>query len=174
MSSTITVSGATETIHGTFDAAVDYNALNYGETYTAWSALSDDNKKRTLAAAVRYLNSQTWSEDADTFEERDAIEAFATAQYELAVLIASDASVVAALDSSTNIQSASAGGASVSFFAPTSVRAGTATRLPPVLQRLIGEYLGSTSVTVIGGFGQAGDCESPFSECADYDVGKAY
>lgn len=174
MSETITVGSASETIHGTFSAADDYNSLNYGDAYDTWNALSDDNKKKTLAAAVRYLNAQTWADDYDTFAERDAVAAFATAQYELAVLIASDASVVQAIDQSSNISSVGAGGASVSYFAPQTVANGTATKLPPVVQRLVGQYLGTSGVTVFGGYGQEGDEDSPFSDCEDYERGEPY
>ena len=174
MSETVTIDTASETIHGTYAGAVGYVALMYGETYDAWTALTEAQRQRTLVAAVRYLNAQTWADDYDTFAKRDAVAAFATAEYELAVLIANDASVTAALDSSSNISSVGAGGASVSFFAPQTVAAGTATKLPPVVQRLVGQYLGSSGVSVYGGYGQEGDCESPFSDCKDYDRGEPY
>ncbi|RPH64980.1 MAG: hypothetical protein EHM89_00125 [Acidobacteria bacterium] len=176
MSEVITLTGgASETIHGTYAAAQTYIAMSYGSTYDAWTALAtDDLRKRTLAAAVRYLNSQVWNEDADTFAERDLIAAFATAQYELAVLILADASLTSSLSAGSNIRSVSAGGAGVEYFAPATLEAGTATKLPPIVQRLIGAYLGSAGVTVIGGYSQDGDCESPFSDCNDYDREEPY
>lgn len=181
MSETITLSTSeTETIHGTFTAAKAYIAMMFGETYDAWTALAavgsvtaDDRKKKTLAAAVRYLNAQTWADDYDTFAERDSVAAFAQAQYELAVMIASDASVLSALDAGSNIQSVSASGASVSFFAPTTPGRG-ATKLPVILQRLVGSYLSAGSTTVIGGYASTGDCESQFSDCNDTDREEPY
>lgn len=169
MSDTITVGTGSETIHGTYAGAVAYVDVMYGDAYDAWTALTADNRKKTLAAAVRYLNAQSWNEDADTFAERDAITAFATAQYELAVLIASDPSVTQSLTQGSNIASMSAGSASLTYFAPTTLEQGTATKLPVVVDRLVGEYLATSSATVIGGFGNEGDEDSPFSDCEDYE-----
>jgi hypothetical protein len=170
MSTTITVGTGSELIHGSFTAAVAYVDAMFGDAYDVWRALStDDKRKQTLAAAVRYLNAQAWNEDADTFAERDAIAVFAQAQYELAVIIANDASVLSAVDSGANIQSMGAGSAQIAFFAPTSVALGTATKLPTIVQRLVGSYLASAAVTGGGGYGQSGDCESPFSDCRDYN-----
>lgn len=182
MSELITITGgASELIHGTFAASKLYVDGMFGDAYDTWRALAasgsftaDDRKKQTLAAAVRYLNAQTWTAAADTFLERDAIPAFAQAQYELAVLIASDSSVLSAVDSGANIQSMGAGSAQISFFAPTSAALGTATKLPLVVHRLVGTYLAAAGVTVIGGYGVEGDDESPFSECNDYDRGEPY
>jgi hypothetical protein len=167
MSEDITLtSGATETVHGTYAAAVLHWAMGYGDRYDTITALSADNRKRCLATAVRHLNEQTWGEDADTFAERDAITEFATAQYELAALIADDPDVVSPADTSSNIASLSAGSAGIEFFNPED-----GDTLPPVLMRLVGEYLsgGSTGSSVIGGFGNTGACASPFSAEEDYD-----
>jgi hypothetical protein len=181
VSETITLSTSeTETIHGTFALAKAYIAMMFGDAYDTWRNLAavgavtaDDRKKQTLAAAVRYLNAQTWLDDYDTFAERDAVTAFATAQYELAVLIANDPSVVTALDSGSNIRAVSASGASVEYFAPTSP-GNRATKLPPVIQRLLGSYLSVSSTVVVAGFAATGDCESQFSDCADTDRDEPY
>ena len=169
MSEVITLtSGATETIHGTYAAAVSYWSMAYGSQYDTINALSADNRKRCLASAVRFLNAQSWTEDADTFAERDAITVFATAQYELAALIAEDPSVTQADDAgSSNIASLSAGSASISFFNPTE----TGSALPTIVQRLLGEYLvgDTSSLTIIGGLGNSGSDSNPFSDCEDYD-----
>jgi hypothetical protein len=166
--------GESETIHGTFAAAKAYIAMMYGDTYDAWTALStDDKKKRTLAAAVRYLNAQAWSDDYDTFAERDAVTAFATAQYELAAMIANDASVMSAIDAGSNIQSVSAGSASVSYFAPTSAGKG-ATKLPTIVHRLIGSYLAASSASSVTAYGATGNEDNPFNDDSDYDRGEPY
>lgn len=141
MSESVTVGGVSATIYGTYTAAVDYVSLAYGDTYTAWTALSADNRKRTLVAATRYLDAQTWSDDYDTFAERDSEEAFQLACYEMAVIIAADPSVVTQLDAGSNIQSVGAGGASVTYFAPTT----DTYVLPPVVHRLLASYLGGRS-----------------------------
>lgn len=175
MSSTITLdTGEEETIHGTYDAAKSYLGMMLGDPYTTWRAFDTDDQKRTLAMAVRYLNQQAWAEDADTFAERDAIAAFATAEYELAAILSADQSAMTALDAGSNIQSVSASGASVTYFAPTSAGRG-ATKLPPVLQRLIGSYLAASGGAVtVGGYAATGSSSSPFSECADDDRTEPY
>lgn len=146
MSEVITLTGGqSETIHGTYNGAIAHIAMSYGSQYDAWTALSADNRKRCLASAVRYLNAQNWSDDYDTFAERDAVGAFATAQYELAVVIANDPDVVTQLDTGSNIQSVGAGGASVTYFAPTT----GSYVLPPVVHRLVGSYLARSSSAVV-------------------------
>jgi hypothetical protein len=171
MSESISVTGVSTpvTIYGTFNAAKDYVAVMYGAAYAAWTALTDDQKKQTLIAALRYLEQQAW--DADTaadFATRDAIAAFPQAEYELAVLIADDASMTQNADASSNIRAVGAGSARVEFFNPTSVQSGTASVLPPIVMRLVGQYLAAATVGV-GASGQSGDCENPFSRCADFD-----
>ncbi len=155
MSDTVTIGTVTATIYGDFDDAEDYVSIAYGDTYAAWSALSDDNKAKTLVAATRYLDAQTWSDDYDTFAARDAVEAFQFACYEMAVLISADPSVITQLDTGSNIQSVGAGGASVTYFAPTT---GEFT-LPPVIHRLLASYLGgqsgATTYTALSSTGSA-------------------
>lgn len=173
MSSVITLStGQTETIHGTLTDAEDYILMQYGPTYTAWSALGPDDKMRTLAAAVRYFAQQVWQDDADTFAERDAIAVFEMAEYELAVMISADPSVIGLADQGNNIQSVSASGASVSYFNPTTQGAAT---FPPIVQRLIGSYLGAARTSgPVSPSGQAGSCVNPMSQCSDLDRGEPY
>lgn len=172
----VTVSaGITGTIYGTFAAAEAYVGASYGPTYTAWLALADGPQKQTLIAAARYIDRQVWIDDYDTFAERDALEAFQLASYELAVMIAADPTVASKADQGSNIARVYAGGAGVDFFNPTSTRFGTATKLPPILMDLIGEYLGSTSAsTIVTGPGSAGGDENPLSDCVDYDRGEPY
>lgn len=172
MSELITLtSGASETIHGTYAGSIAYVAMVSGAAADAWTALTADARKRTLGTAVRYLNAQTWIATANTFALRDAIVAFTTAQYELAILIAADPGVTSNVDSGSNISSVNAGGAGVTFFNPTSARAGTATRLPPLVQRLVGAYLAASAAisSIVGGFGQTGSDTGPMHDCVDYD-----
>lgn len=176
MSEDLVISGVTGTIQilGTFDDGTAYIQSMYGETYDTWLALdsADSNKlqKRTFAAANRFINQIEWNEDADTFEKRDAIQAFKDASYELAAMIAADPDVITLADQSNNIASLGAGGAFINYANPTSVRAGSAKLLPPILMRLIGQYLGAGDTTGIdGGSGQSGSCSSPMSDCCDLD-----
>lgn len=168
MSETVTLTGGQEAqIYGAFAAAGDYVATMFGDTYAAWVALTADQQKQTLIAATRYLDAQAWNEDADTFAERDAIAAFPQASYELAVMIADDASVIGAADSGTNIRAVGAGSARVEFFNPTSAARGTATVLPPLLMRLVGAYLAANGASASGGYASSG-CSAPaFGDCAE-------
>lgn len=173
MSEALTVTGSSTpvTIYGTFAAAKDYILSMFGATYDAWAALAtDDIKKRTLIAATRYLESMQWdATTAPDFATRDAIAAFPQATYELAVLIADDATLTQGADTGTNIRAVGAGSARVEFFAPQSLQIGNATTMPPLIMRLVGQYLASTTAsTGDGALGQAGDCESPFDDEAEY------
>lgn len=174
MSDSLTVTGTTTpvTVYGTYAAAKDYIASAYGPLYTAWTALQPDDQKRTLIAAVRLLEQQSWDPvTAATFVIRDAIAAFGQAEYELAVLIADSPDLVQQHDQGSNVQSAGAGSARVSFFAPTSAADGTATVLPPIVERLIGSYLASadnTSLSIASGTGETShfdddDDDPPFA-----------
>ena len=135
MSEVVTVGTGSETIYGTFSGAKAFVDIMYGPSYDAWVAADDNTKKKTLAVAARFINSFTWLASADTFAERDALQAFVTASYEMAVLVFDDPTVTAAIDSGLNVRSVTAGGAGVEYFAAA------ASKLPPVLQRLVGVYL---------------------------------
>lgn len=172
MSEDIVIGAGTEKILGTYDGAVAYVEPMLGERYEAWFALDETKRKKSLVNAVRFLNALLWGEEADTFEKRDAIAAFATAQYELAVLVVEDSTVTDAADQGSNIQSMGAGSAQITFFNPTTKNADP---LPPILMRLVGKYLAATSGRgPVGGSGQSGASVNPFSQCEDLDRGEPY
>lgn len=157
-------------IYGTYADAVIYIDAKLGDSYRAWETLSVPDRKRALLSAAAYINQQIWIDEADTFAERDAIQAFKDASYELGVLIAVDPDLVALVDQGTNIAAAGAGGAYVQFANPTSAKTGSAPLLPPIIMRLLGAYLSSGALsTASGGLGVAGGCRNPLSECSDYD-----
>lgn len=159
------------TIYGTVLAAEAYIGSRLGDQYAAWLALGENDRNRALVSAASFLDAQEWVADFDTFAERDASTAFVNASYELAALVAADPDVVAVADQGNNIQSLGAGGATISYFNPTSTRGGTAPRLPPILMRLIGKHLSSANVSIgIGApSGQSGSSSNPFAACSDYD-----
>lgn len=176
MSDTVTLStGESETIHGSLMGAKSYVGMMFGDAYDTWRNLVgataptiDDPKKQTLATAVRYLNAQAWNAEANTFEKRDAIAAFEQAQYELAVIIASDPSVLEALHSGSNIQSMSAGSASITFFSPTKAGRG-ATKLPVIVHRLVGRYLAAANSQAPSGYSSSAGEDSEFADDATLD-----
>ncbi len=158
------------TIYGTYADAVIYVDAKYGATYRAWEALVAADRKRAQLSAAAFLDRQVWTDDYDTFAERDALEAFQLASYELAVLIVDDPDVVAVADQGTNIQSVGAGSATVTYFNPTSARAGSAPKLPPILMDLVGAYLATgTTGGPQGGSSQSSCARNPFSDCAEFD-----
>lgn len=171
MSEAVTITGVSTpiTIYGTFQGAKDYIAAMFGDTYAAWTALVgsgsavDDPKKQTLVAATRYLESWNWDPTtAGSFAARDAIPAFQQAVAELAVLVADDPSVLGARDAGSNIRGVGAGSSRVDFFAPTSAEDGSATVMPVVVQRLIGQYGASASSSIGGGITSGTDGKSVF------------
>lgn len=168
MSEDITIGTATETILGTVADAIDYIGMMLGERYDAWAALDPTKQKKSLVNAVRFLNAWPWSADADTFEKRDAIEAFQQAEYELAVLIVEDSEITDDKNQGSNVQSLKAGSAGIAFFNP--IPDEDADPLHPVLMRLVGKYLAVTSSQgPQGGTSQAGSCHNPFSSCSSTD-----
>lgn len=179
MSEAVTLSsGESETVYGTFANAKSYLGIMIGDAYTAWRALSDDDKKRTLATATRYLNRQAWIDTADTFAERDALTnaegkpVFQYASYELAAVAADDPSVLASIETGSNLRAVGAGSARVEFFAPTSTAQGTSGRLPDVALQLVGAYLAASATTnsISGGYGQSGECESQFEDSGEFSI----
>ncbi|HVH39242.1 MAG TPA: hypothetical protein VM764_04385 [Gemmatimonadaceae bacterium] len=179
MSETITFdNGASARIYGSLAGALSY----LGSETDAWDALStDESLQRLLVRAGRYLDRLLWIDDYDTFAERDALTVgdadgdakypFRAASYELARLALDDESVLAAEDQGSNIQSMGAGGASITFFSPTSTQRGTASALPSVLMKLVGGYLASSELdaTAEGGSSSEGSCVNPFGPCSDFD-----
>lgn len=158
------------TIYGTYADCVVYIDGKFGDAYRTWEELDAADRKRTLLTAAAYLNRLLWVDDYDTFSERDALQAFKDASYELGAMIAADPDIVALADQSSNLDSVGAGGAYVNFKNATSVAFGSATKLPPILQALLGDYLaGGGGATIIGGVGATGECRNPLSECSDFD-----
>jgi hypothetical protein len=171
MSGTAPITGVSPdvTIYGTTAEGIAYITSMFGDAYTTWLALNTDNQNKTFVAARRFIDQQVWVEAADTFAERDALEAFHHASYELAAMIASDPDVIAVDDQGSNLQRVYAGGAGVDFFSPTSSARGTAPKLPPILMRLIGSYLASASTASASLGSQSGSCSNPFDACSDFD-----
>ena len=178
---TVAITGVTPNpeVYGGLTAATAYVGASFGATSTAWLALSVSQQGQTMVMATRFLDQQAWDgaatglaggtpttlqfprtgltkngEDVDSTTVPPEI---VQAQFELAVIIASNPDVVAAVDQGSNVSSVQGGGGvGVSFFAPATVANGTATRLPVVVQRLVGRFLAAPGASIEGGFGQAG------------------
>lgn len=180
MSESITfANGATARIYGTLTGALAY----LGAQSDAWDDVATDEPlQRLLVQATRYIERRGWIEEVATFDLRDALDLgtgdgdaafpFRAAVYELAELARNDAAVLQAIDTGSNIQSLGAGGASLSFFAPTSAREGTALPMPKVIMDLVGAYLASGGAGTSGivpevGGGQASCAPNPWADKVD-------
>jgi hypothetical protein len=153
-------------------AATNYVTGRFGTTYTAWLALVSDDKGRTLVSATDFMDRLSLKDPATgaAIAYSSTIPAINNACCELAVLIADDPDVVAQFDAGSNIKKVNAGGAGVEFFVPTSPSDGSGDKLPHVIQQLLSPYLsGNASVAVIGGYGQAGDCDLDDVDGGDLD-----
>jgi hypothetical protein len=184
---TVQYDGTNYTVYGpssgTFTQAGDYLKASVGPGPDAWNALDDDNKARFIIEAFRMLERQKWDETtAGTFAVRNAIAAvvegapllFAQAQYELAALLAADASIKTAATTGSNVKRVNAKGVEVEFFRATDGLA-TAKKMPASILDLVGEYLASSSASSgVTAFntrsGSFNDCErSSFDDCASFD-----
>lgn len=150
------------------DDANNYIGARFGPNYTAWLALSDDDKGRTLTSADDYIDSFAWKGTAtgilndnptsrawprsgiDGVDSATVPDAVVKASFELAVLIMADPDLPQNLDQGSNISSMGAGPAQMSFFRPLSPANGTATVLPPIVHRLIGQWLAGAGTGLAG------------------------
>lgn len=174
-------------VYGGLAAAIAYITSSFGPNYTSWLTLAEDDREKTLVAVTRYLDRQRWQGEANAFDSttlafpRDGLTdaptnaeqlaAVAKATFELAALAAADPDVLAALDQGQNIKSMGAGSAKLEFFSPTKTANGTATKLPTIVQDLIGQWLaGSGAAAVIVGSESTGTRgNSTFDDCDDFE-----
>jgi hypothetical protein len=190
---TIQVDGTDYSIMGaSLDEADAYLKAGVGAGGDAWRALitaeDDDGRARLLVSATRLLARQRWQgtktvstqatafprdsvtgPDGEAVEDGTTPQALIDAEYELAGLLAADASIATAANSGSNIASLTAGPVAVTYFQPTISVAAGATKMPAVIMDLVGPYLASAineeRATVYG----VDDCvESAFDECAQY------
>lgn len=194
---TVTIAGVTNPIevYGGATAASDYVGAMFGDAPTSWLALSPDDQARTLVTATRYLDQQAWqgtatflvgvtattlqwprsgvvNSDGTAVDATTVPVAIVQAAFELAVLVADDPDVITEIDGGSNLQQIDAGGGvGVTYFNPTSAAFGSASRLPGILDRLVGRYLASPSGdagSALGGYSGNGGCESHFDHEHSY------
>ena len=151
-----------------------YHDGSFSPQVTAWLKLTgtdgDAIATRTLIAAARMLDLLPWQGaptgmlngqptplawprtgvvvDGVAIDSTTVPVEITRAEYELAPLIFADPSIQGKRDTGSNIRRVGGAGVpEVEFWAPTSAAAGTATLLPVAIQRLVGKYLASPSLS---------------------------
>ncbi len=193
--STITLSGNTYSVYALtadpVDDANDYFSARLGAS--AWNDASGSDKKRALISAVRYIDravnwsgTQTdlvtpqplqWPRDGATCNgtavtDGTVPDAFATAEFEEALILLNDATQQSSTGTGSNVKSVKAGSTQVEFFTGTQ---GTVeeTRLPTIVNDLIGCYIEGAAVAG-GSFGTS-DAEGDPGYCKDdFDLSQGY
>ena len=164
-----------------------YVDSRFGPNYTSWLGLEPEDQQRTLNSAVGYIDSLAWQGTAtgaandlgftswprsgiDGVSDATIPQQLLNATYELAILISTDPDLPNKLDQGSNISSVQGGGGvGVSYFRPTSAANGTATLLPVLVQRMIGQWLaGATGVAgaVITGINARSDFGTRCGVCS--------
>ncbi len=165
---TVVVGADTYNIYATRADADTYINAAFGPVATKWRAIAvDDDKDRTLVQAARFLATLGLVDGGVAIAYTTTLANIIAAQAELAMLIASDPTVLDGVDAGSNIKLLDADGTKIEFFRPTSAANGTATRFPPVIQRLLAPYLPGASLTIAGGASFGTDQESSFDDCDD-------
>lgn len=162
-------------VYGGLPAAQHYLLAAVGDGATAWKALSADDQGRWLVAATRYIDAQIWQGtptglaggtattlqfprtgltnlDGSTLDATNVPQVLINACFEMAAVLADDATVQAAVDAGSNLKSMGAGSARLEFFQPQSSQIGNVTTLPTPVDRLVGRWLAAASGAVAAAF----------------------
>lgn len=173
MTFSVTIGSDTVEVYGGLTALKSYANTSFGDSATAFNALAtDDDRSRVLVMATRFLEALIWQGSPTTppvddttlaWPRTGVVDEYGNAVdsstvpanlvngcFELAMLVAEDASVVTVVDQGTNTKGVHAGSAGVDYFVPQSAQLGTAPLLPPIVGRLIGQYM-SSAVDDVGG-----------------------
>ncbi len=180
---TLTIGANSYTVYGLtsdpLDDANDYFAAHIDAA--EWTAATDDTKKKALVSSFRMIEREDWS--GETLVDPQATDwprtgatrggetvadgtpdDIAVGEFEFALSLLKDASLLGKNTTASNIQSVAAGSANVSFFYPLP---GVATRWPLVVNDLLAPYLAGSSagVDIITPFvGGADQSESAFTD----------
>lgn len=190
---TVTVTGGTaREVYGGLTACEAYLLDKIGDGAAAFRSLlaGGDDRKRLLIEATRYIDRQRWQGEANAdggttlafprdaltadgvaISNADQLALVEQAVFELVAILAGDPDVIASADQSVNIKSMGAGSARLEFFGPARLKDGSASKLPTVVQDLIGHWLagaGGGSV-IIGGIATGTDGEPSFDNCDGYE-----
>ena len=165
----ITISISGESYHSYATVAQADSYLVPDLNYFTWSALTDDQKGAHLIQATRFIDSLTYTEEADTEDERDDIEAFKFATILIASLVATGSTaILGATVPETQTKRLKAGSVetesfrAMSFYFPSAY-----SNWPQNIYALLRPYLNSLSTTSFG-TASFGTCGS--SPIEDYSI----
>jgi hypothetical protein len=196
---TVTIGTTAWTIYGTHKgagSATEYLAASIAPAARTWAGLEDDDEKRTLVSATRVLDEQTWAgqktvpsqaqqwprtgvfrKDGTAVDSATVPQEIIDGSYELAALLAEDASILKQTDGASNISSVSTGlGVSMSFF-----RRDKPGRFPVSVMDLVGQFFPGISGVAANSTSAAsqafgvGDADNPdqvsaFDQDSGYDL----
>jgi len=178
--STFSIGTSSYTVYGlTTDALADANKYFAAHNDAAkWRDITDTNvKKRALISSFRALDRQVWSgaklvptqatewprtgATCRGVVQADGIpDVIANGEFELALALLKDASLMERKSTRSDVKSVGAGSASVEFFiAPR----GESTRLPTIVDELVGCLLAGQASSVGIGLASGTDVESAFA-----------
>lgn len=186
---TVTISGNQYPIYSADLATIKiYLLAAVGSGPDAWNASTDDALKSKFAAASkRYLDEMVWQgaqtvappTQTDAWPRSGVVDGkgvavdsatvptlIKSAEAELAAILFGDPTVNAALRTGSNVHRVDAKGVSVQFFRPTDVP-GTATKMPVVVQRLVGQFLASAVGNSSAGAYYHSNSPNCATECVD-------
>lgn len=170
---TVTINGTSYEVYANVATADLYLQADLS-LFQTWDGASE--KEIALVSATRYLDRQRWQGTktsdvqplawprtgvidryGNSIASASVPQAIIDACCLLAATFVTDPSLMTKLDQSSNIAEVQAGTARVRYFKPQSVSAGTATKLPSVVQDLIGQFLAVSFSAVSGAFGTDGE-----------------
>lgn len=192
---TITISAVNYYVYSfASNAVTDADAYFAGRVgASTWTASTTLQKQQGLITAARWLDSQVWQGTKTVAAQslafpRDGLtcngvssavntipDGLVYAEYEGALSLLLDASVISSTGSGSNIKSLHAGSASIEYFAPTLLIAGLNTPLPVLMQRLAGCYLAGSvafASTLIVASGTGDD--SLFDDCGRFGLSEGF
>lgn len=163
----ITISANTYSSFASVAEADQYLAADMSR-YSAWAALSADNKGRALITASRYLAGLDWVGGVPGYDTPPAAVVEATALF--AADIAAKPSLGNDASTGSNVKKVKGGEAEVEFFRPTLGAA-----LPPYLLRLLGTLLGTDVTWGEGGTAYGSeDCQTSRFDKTDWRLNRSY
>lgn len=195
--STITIGSDTFSVYAlTADPVADADSYHAGRIGSTWSTATTLQKQQALISATRFIDraviwsgTQTdtvtpqplqWPRDnakCDGVAVPDGTipDAFALAVFEMAQILFTDSTVQDGTGTGSNVKRVKAGSAEVEFFTPTIGVDGGETRLPTVVNDLVGCYIDVANTTGSLSYGTTDDDGKSSFDCDDqHNLNRGY